>query len=95
MIEKLLLEKRQDILKLAASRGMRNVRVFGSVARGDATEESDIDLLVDAEAGRSMLDVIGLWLDLQELLGRKVDLVTEGGMSPHLRDRILNEARPL
>ena len=95
MIEKLLLEKRQDILKLAASRGMRNVRVFGSVARGEATEESDIDLLVDAEAGRSMLDVIGLWLDLQELLGRKVDLVTEGGMSPHLRDRILNEARPL
>jgi predicted nucleotidyltransferase len=95
MIDRLLSDKRQEILRLAASRGMGNVRVFGSVARGDATEESDIDLLVEAEAGRSMLDVIGLWLDLQGLLGRKVDLLTEGGISPHLRDRILAEARPL
>jgi predicted nucleotidyltransferase len=95
MVDKLLSEKRHEILKLAASRGMRNVRVFGSVARGDATEESDIDLLVEVEAGRSVLDVVGLWLDLQELLGRKVDLLTEGGVSPHLRDRILAEARPL
>jgi hypothetical protein len=95
MIDRLLTEKRQEILRLAASRGMRNVRVFGSVARGEANADSDVDLLVDAEAGRSMLDVIGLWLDLQELLGRKVDLVTEGGMSPYLRDKILNEARPL
>jgi predicted nucleotidyltransferase len=74
---------------------MRNVRVFGSVARGEATDESDIDLLVDAESGRSLLDVIGLWLDLQELLGRKVDLLTEGGINPHLREKILAEARPL
>jgi predicted nucleotidyltransferase len=95
MIDQLLSEKRQEILRLAASRGMRNVRVFGSVARGEATDESDIDLLVEAESGRSLLDVIGLWLDLQELLGRKVDLLTEGGINPHLRERILEEARPL
>jgi hypothetical protein len=94
-IERLLAEKREEILQLAALRGARNVRVFGSVARGEAREDSDIDLLVDVESGRSLLDVVGLWLDLQELLGRKVDLLTEGGVNHHLRDRILAEARPL
>jgi hypothetical protein len=94
-IERLLAEKREEILRLAASRGARNVRVFGSVARGEARGDSDIDLLVDIESGRSLLDVIGLWLDLQELLGRKVDLLTEGGVNRHLRARILAEARPL
>jgi uncharacterized protein len=94
-IEQLLAEKREEILRLAASRGARNVRVFGSVARGEARDDSDIDLLVDVESGRSLLDVVGLWLDLQELLGRKVDLLTEGGVNRHLRDRILAEARPL
>lgn len=95
MIDRLLSDKRQEILRLAASRGMSNVRVFGPVARGDTADDGDVDLLVEAEAGRSMLDVVGLWLDLQELLGRKVDLLTEGGVNPHLRDRILAEARPL
>lgn len=80
---------------MAALRGASNVRIFGSVARGEAREDSDIDLLVDVESGRSLLDMIGLWLDLQELLGRKVDLLTEGGVNRHLRDRILAEARPL
>lgn len=94
-IERLLAEKRDEILRLAASRGARNVRVFGSVARGEARQDSDIDLLVDIESGRSLLDVVGLWLDLQELLGRKVDLLTEGGVNRHLRARILAEARPL
>ena len=94
-IERLLAEKREEILQLAAFRGAHNVRVFGSVARGEAREDSDIDLLVDVESGRSLLDVVGLWLDLQELLGRKVDLLTEGGVNHHLRDRILAEARPL
>jgi predicted nucleotidyltransferase len=75
-IERLLAEKRDEILRLAASRGARNVRVFGSVARGEARADSDIDLLVDVESGRSLLDVVGLWLDLEELLGRKVDLLT-------------------
>jgi predicted nucleotidyltransferase len=94
-IERLLVEKREEILRLAASRGTRNVRVFGSVARGEAGEDSDIDLLVDVESGCSLLDIVGLWLDLQELLGRKVDLLTEGGINHHLRGRILAEARPL
>jgi predicted nucleotidyltransferase len=94
-IERLLAEKREEILRLAASRGARNVRVFGSVARGEAREDSDIDLLVDIESGRSLLDVVGLWLDLELLLGRKVDLLTEGGVNRHLRETILNEARPL
>jgi len=94
-IERLLAENRAEILRLAASRGARNVRVFGSAARGEAREDSDIDLLVDVESGRTLLDVVGLWLDLQELLGRKVDLVTEGGVNRHLREKILSEARPL
>ncbi len=94
-IERLLAENRAEILRLAASRGARNVRVFGSAARGEAREDSDIDLLVDVESGRSLLDVVGLWLDLQELLGCKVDLVTEGGVNRHLREKILSEARPL
>ena len=71
------------------------MRIFGSFARGTATEKSDVDLLVNAEPGRSMLDVIGLWLDLEELLGCKVDLITEGGIHPRLRETILSEARPL
>lgn len=94
-IERLLAEEREEILRLAASRGARNVRVFGSVARGEAKENSDIDLLVDVEAGRSLLDIVGLWLDLEILLGRKVDLLTEGGVNRHLRETILTEARPL
>ena len=95
MIDRLLAEKRAVILRLAASRGARNVRIFGSVARGEAREDSDIDILVDVEPGRSLLDIIGLWLDLQELLDRKVDLLTEAGVNIHLRDRIMAEARPL
>ena len=95
MTSQLLSEKRNKILKLAAARGMSNVRVFGSFARGTATEKSDVDLLVDAGPDRSMLDVFGLWLDLEELLGRKVDLITEGGIYSRLRDRILEEAKPL
>jgi hypothetical protein len=94
-IDRLLAEKREEILRLAASRGARNVRVFGSVARGEATEDSDIDLLVEVESGRSLLDVVGLWLDLQQLLDRKVDLLTDAGVNRHLRERIMAEARPL
>jgi len=94
-IDRLLAKKREEILQLAASRGARNVRVFGSVARGEAKEDSDIDLLMDVESGRSLLDVVGLWLDLEVLLGRKVDLLTEGGVNRHLRESILSEARPL
>jgi len=86
---------RQKILDAAARRGVRNVRVFGSVARGDDQTNSDIDLLVDVEAGRTLLDVIGLEQELQELLGRRVEVLTEKGLSPYLQQRILAEATSL
>ncbi len=82
-------------MRLAAAHGASDVRVFGSLARGEAGPRSDLDLLVRMEDGRSLLDLIGLWQDLRELLGRKVDVISEGGLSPHLRDRILAEAVPL
>lgn len=74
---------------------MRDVRVFGSVARGEAGASSDLDLLVDVEPGRSLLDVIAFWQALEETLGSRVDVVTEGGLSPYLRDRIHADAVPL
>lgn len=87
--------KRSEILRLAAQHGARNVRVFGSLARGQADPESDLDLLVEMEDGRSLLDLVGLWQDLEDLLGRKVDVISEGGLSPYLRDHVLAEAIPL
>jgi predicted nucleotidyltransferase len=91
----ILKEKRGEILRLATEHGAYNVRVFGSVRRGDARPDSDIDLLVSMEKGKTLLDFIGLWQDLEELLGCKVDVLSEGGISPYLRDRILAEAAPL
>ena len=88
-------ERREDILNLASSYGAYNVRVFGSVARGEDTESSDIDFLVSMEQGRSLLDQAGLLVDLQELLGRKVDLVTDDSIYWLIRRRILKEARPV
>ena len=87
--------RRSEILSLAARYGARNVRVFGSVARGDDGADSDIDLLVDIEPGRSLLDVIGFEQDLSELLGRKVEVLTDGGLSPYLQQQILAEAASL
>ena len=80
---------------MAARHGARNIRVFGSVARGDDHSDSDLDLLVDVEPGRTLLDVIAFEQDLQELLGRRVDVLTEGGLSPYLQERILAEAASL
>lgn len=91
-IAKSLQEKRDEIMALAAKNGAYNVRVFGSIARGEATEASDIDLLVDMEAGRSLLDVAGLLIDLEALLGRKVDVVTTKGLKHSIRDTVLKEA---
>ena len=94
-LEGLLKEKREEILRIAAHHGARNVRVFGSVVRGETGAQSDIDLLVEFEPDRSLLDHAALWLDLQGLLGCKVDVVSEGGVKARLRDRILREAVPV
>ncbi|MBV9689060.1 MAG: nucleotidyltransferase family protein [Ktedonobacteraceae bacterium] len=91
----LLQEKREDILYMAAKRGASNIHIFGSVARGEADSESDIDLLVDLEPGRSLFDLGGLLMDLQDLLGHKVDVVTERGLRERIRERVLKEAIPL
>jgi predicted nucleotidyltransferase len=87
--------KREEILRIAARHGARNVRVFGSVARGEADAGSDVDVLVDMEPGRSLLDMGGLLMDLQELLGRRVDVVSERGLRERIRERVLQEAIPL
>lgn len=87
--------RRADILRLASLYGATNVRVFGSVARGEADERSDVDFLVDMGSGRSLLDLGGLLEDLGELLRHPVDVVTERGLKPRIRDRVLREAVPL
>jgi len=94
-LEDLLQSRREEILKVCARYGARNVRVFGSVARGEADEQSDIDLIVEFEPGRSLLDHAGLWLELQELLGVKVDVVSSRGIKARIRERVLREAVPL
>jgi hypothetical protein len=90
-----LRSKRNEILRLAAQRGARNVRVFGSVARNEAGPDNDVDFLVELEPGRSLLDLGGLLMDLRDLLGCKVDLVTDNSIYWLLRRRILKEAVPL
>ena len=90
-----LLERRDEILMIATRHGARTVRVFGSVARGEETPASDLDLLVEFEPGRSLLDHIALAQDLEDLLGRKVDVVTEKGLHWYIRDGVCREAVPL
>jgi predicted nucleotidyltransferase len=94
-ITDLLNFNRAEILRLAREHGAHNVRIFGSVARGEARPDSDIDFLVDMEGGRSLLDLIEFSQDLEELLQRKVDILTDGGLSPYLKERIHAEAAPL
>ena len=86
---------RERVLDIAAARGARNVRVFGSVVQGRDTESSDLDLLVEFAPGTSLLRIVGLQLDIAEALGVKVDLCTERELHPALKDRILAEARPV
>jgi uncharacterized protein len=85
-------EARGDINRIASAHGARNVRVFGSTRRGDAKTSSDLDLLVDMAQGRSLFDLVALSDELEDALGIEVDVVTEGSLSPYLRDRILAEA---
>lgn len=95
MIVGLLKKNRDLILECAARHGARNVRLFGSAARGGTTADSDVDFLVDMDKGRTLLVLAGLHEDLEDLLGRHVDVVTERGLSPYMKDRILAEAVPL
>jgi predicted nucleotidyltransferase len=83
---------RAEILAAAARHGATNVRVFGSVARGDADADSDVDFLVDFEPGRSLLDLASLLVELEDLLGHRVDIVTEPGLKTRIRQRVLAEA---
>ncbi len=88
----LLGDKRQDILQLAAQHGARNVRVFGSLARGEARPDSDVDILITLEPGRSLLDLIALKQDLEDMLNCQVDVVTEAAVSPYIRPQVLRDA---
>ena len=90
-----LKQKREKVIETAARFGATNVRIFGSVARGEATEASDIDILVTMAPGRSLMDLGGLLVELQELLGTDVDIVTEKGLRPRIREQILKDAVPL
>lgn len=90
-----LQERREEILAIAAKHGAYNVRVFGSVARHEADSASDLDLLVEMEPERSLLDLGGMLMDLQDLLGCRVDVVTEKGLRGRIRERVLKEAKAL
>ncbi len=90
--EQILKERRDEVLRIAARHGARGVRVFGSMARREARAGSDIDLLVDLEPGYSLLDVVAIKQDLEDLLGCKVDVVTEAAISPYIRTQVLREA---
>jgi len=94
-IEQLISEKREEILKIALRHGAKNVRLFGSVARGEAGKSSDIDILVEVGENPSPWFPGGLIADLEELLGRRVHVVTVGALHSYIRDRVLQEAVPL
>lgn len=94
-IQEIIGSRKVQILDIARKHGANNVRIFGSVAQGDADENSDVDFLVDLEEGRSLFDLGGLLYDLQKLLGRKVDVVTEKGLHWYIREKIMKEAIPL
>lgn len=94
-VAELLRAEREEILRIAALHGAHTVRVFGSAARGEAGPGSDVDFLVELEDGRSLLDLVHLWQDLEELLGRRVDVVEPEGLHWYIRDRVLREAVPL
>lgn len=90
-----LRKKRKEIVDTAARHGAFDVRIFGSVARGESSDTSDVDFLVELEPGLSLLDHVALWQDLEELLGCKVDLVEPGGLHWYIRDKVMSEAVPL
>ncbi len=94
-VNRLLTEHRADILRIAEEHGATRVRIFGSFARGTARPDSDLDLLIDIEPGRSLLHIVAIKQDLEDLLGREVHVVTEAAVSPYIRDEVLRSATPL
>ncbi len=94
-MRELLESRREEILRIAQAHGARNVRVFGSVVRGEAAETSDVDFLVEFEPGTSLLEHGAMIAELEELLGRKVDVAPEKMLKERVRERILREAIPL
>ena len=95
MIEEVLRERRDEIHRIAAKHGVTTLRVFGSVARGEARPDSDIDLLIETGPVTSSWFPAGLIIDLEQLLGRRVEVVTERALNPALREAVLREAKPL
>ena len=94
-LQELRATRRDSVLGLAARHGAHNVRVFGSVARGESDPQSDVDFLVDLDPGRTLSDLGGLLMDLEEALGSPVDVATEKGLRVRVRERVLAEAVPL
>ncbi len=94
-IQEIISDQKDQILAIATKYGARNIRIFGSVARGTADQSSDVDFLVDFEEDRNLFDLSGFLMDLQKLLHRKVDIVTEKGLHWYIKDDILKEAKPL
>ena len=91
-MRELIRARRDEILRVAADHGARNVRLFGSAARGEAREDSDIDLLVDLQPGHGLLSLAALGVSLERMLGRKVDVLTERGLRERIRPRVLADA---
>ena len=94
-VQSMLTSRRAEVLGVTSRHGIRNVRVFGSLARGEDRPSSDIDLLVDLDRGRSLLDLIAAKQDLEDLLGRSVDVITARSLSSYVRESVLNDAVPL
>ena len=91
-ISSIIRNRREEIINIAQKYGAKNVRVFGSMARDEGSSESDLDIIVEMEHGSSLLDIIAIKQDIEELLRRKVDVVTEASISPYIRDAVLKEA---
>ena len=94
-LENLIRDKGREILRVSRPHGARSVRIFGSTGRGEASVTSDLDILVDMEARSTLLDIVAIKQDLEDMLGCRVDVVTESALSPYIRTDILKEAKTL